>query len=318
MLRLLLTLLYKFTKLKQGEYPLSILYYHHVFPQKESYHCEDLCEKEFEQQIKFLKQHFNIIPIEKALDLQKKGWLPPKALAISFDDGYQDNYTIAAPILKKNNCPATFFISTQGVEQTYLWNDIVEQAIKTTKSATVPANIIGKELVINSKSEKISAFHCLVNKLKFMSNDIRSKQIIELTQALNVKEFSPTMMSKIQISDLHKQGFTIGAHTHSHTILTTESDKNSYQELVKNKKQLEKITNSPITLLAFPNGLYGRDFNQTHCDIAKKIGFKAAFSTNDGGAIQATLPYQVPRFMPYRKQLPLFALSIAKIAGEHV
>jgi hypothetical protein len=52
--------------------------------------------------------------------------------------------------------------------------------------------------------------------------------------------------------------------------------------------------------------------------MANTLKFKAAFSTNDGGSLSTTDLHQIPRFMPYRKQLPLFVLSIAKIAGEHV
>ena len=87
---------------------------------------------------------------------------------------------------------------------------------------------------------------------------------------------------------------------------------------VTNKQYLEAIIQQPVNLIAYPNGLFGRDYLTHHCDISKKLGFKYGLSTNDGGALVHTNSYQIPRFMPYRKQLPLFALSIAKIAGEHV
>lgn len=318
MLNFLLAIIYKYNNYKHGEYPLSILYYHHVFAKKNPYHLDDLDAQQFDQQISFLSKHFNILPLNQAIDLLKKKQLPPKALVISFDDGYQDNYTIAAPILEKNKCPASFFIATEGVENGYLWNDVIEQCLKHTTVKEITKSIIGKQLSIVTESEKIAAFQRLVSSLKFINNEERSNKILLLSKELNVSCYTQTMMSKEQLLDLHHRGFDIGAHTHSHTIVSTETDADSQTELLINKQMLEKIIGEPISFLAFPNGLYGRDFKQIHCEMAQKLGFKAAFSTNDGGAFSSTNLQQIPRFMPYRKQLPLFALSIAKISGEHV
>lgn len=318
MLKLLLSAIYKYNKLKCGEYPLSILYYHHVFPETEPYHPDDLCAQDFTLQITYLKKYFNIMSLDKAVELQKQKALPPKSLVITFDDGYLDNYTVARPILEKLNCPASFFIASEGVEKGYLWNDVIEQSIKRTSNKAISANIIGITLEIATEQQKQQAFHQLINHLKFLNNEQRQQTLALLTDELNISTFSQTMMNKEQIFNLHQSGFTIGAHTHSHTILSTEQDNISNNELITNKHYLEKTINHPIKFLAYPNGLYGRDFTNEHCQMVKSLNFEAAFSTNDGGSISTSNIFKIPRFMPYRKKLPLFALSIAKIAGEHV
>jgi len=295
-----------------------MLYYHHVFSTKNPYHPDDLTSADFETQISFLAKYFNILPIEYAMTLLKQGELPPKALVISFDDGYEDNYTNAASILDKHNCPATFFIASQGIESGYLWNDIIEQALKKTQKKSISKAIIDHSIKISTKSEKQEAFKTLTSRLKFENHQTRSEKITLLTEELAVFDFNKTMMDARQIADLHRRGFTIGAHTHSHTILATETHDLAEQELIENKNSLESIIGSKVNYLAFPNGLFDRDFYKEHCDTASRLGFHAAFSTNDGGALSDTHLFRVPRFMPYRKQLPLFALSIAKIAGEHV
>jgi len=318
MLKLLLSLIYKYNKFKYGEYPLSILYYHHVFNERNLFHPDDLTAQEFECQISYLKQHFNILSLDQAIALLKQKNLPAKALVITFDDGYIDNYTIAAPILEKHNCTATFFIATDGVEKGYLWNDIVEHAIRNTDKRTISKNIIGSTIILHTEDDKIRAFNQLVGSLKFNSSEERNLKVHNLTQELQIDSTAQTMMNKEQIQSLHEKGFTIGAHTHSHTILSTESNEKCYEELSINKACIEKVIQTPVDFLAYPNGLYERDFKQAHCSMANTLGFKAAFSTNDGGSVSTTNLTQIPRFMPYRKQLPLFALSIAKIAGEHV
>ncbi len=318
MLDLILSIIYWRSRIKFKENPLAILYYHHVFKTKNHYHPNDIFVIEFDKQIKFLKKHFNILELSEAIELLKAKRLPTKALVITFDDGYQDNFTVAAPILKSYDCPATFFISTSGVEEGYLWNDKVEQLINNTTTSTISENIIGEKTSIKSKYEKISAFQLLLSKLKLLSHEKRNLQLKKLADELGNVKFKRTMMTKDQVNKLHQEGFTIGAHTHNHTILTAETINNCQQELLNNKNNLETMINEKIKFIAFPNGLYERDFTFEHCEIANKMDFEAGFSTNDGGAISSSNPYTIPRFMPYRKQLSLFALSIAKIAGENV
>lgn len=88
---------------------LSILYYHRV---------TDLCQdgmtignREFEKQVRFIKKHYDVI---SASDVDS--WLTQKSVRkgviITFDDGYEDNYTNAFPVLRKYSCPAVFFVST--------------------------------------------------------------------------------------------------------------------------------------------------------------------------------------------------------------
>lgn len=320
MLNFLLTAIYKLAKIKRGEYPLSILYYHHVLQINSLYHPDDITADAFDRQIGFLKKHFNILMLDEAINLLKKNKLPSKALVITFDDGYLDNAEIAAPLLKKHNCPATFFVSTQGVEDGYLWNDAIEQAIAQTTVNQVSSNIMHEALSLTSQPEKLHAHNKLINFLKFLSNDQRAIKITHLLSELEINQtsLSRTMMNNLELKALHQQGFEIAAHTHSHTILTTETNDDAKNELIKNKTKLEKIVGDKIRYLAYPNGLFQRDFNDQHCQIAQELGFKAAFSTNDGGVTRSMNSFKMPRFMPYRKQLPLFALSIAKIAGEHV
>lgn len=318
MLDLFLSIIYWQSRIKFKENPLAIIYFHHVFKHKNEFHPDDIIAADFDKKIKFLMKHFNILALSEAIELLKTKRLPSKALVITFDDGYQDNFTVAVPILKKHHCPATFFISTSGIEEGCLWNDKVEQLLNNTKIKTITENIIGEKISISNKDEKIAAFQLLLSKLKFLSHDKRTLQLKKLAVELGDIEFKRTMMRADQIKRLHQDGFTIGAHTHNHTILTTETIDDCQQELLNNKKKLEGIICNKVHFIAFPNGLFERDYTFKHCNLAKEMDFKVGFSTNDGGAISSTNIYTIPRFMPYRKKLSLFALSIAKIAGEHV
>ena len=67
----------------------------------------------FERQMRFLNQNYQVVSLDKIIRYAKgEISLPSKSVAITFDDGYLDNYLNAWPILKKYNLPATIFLIT--------------------------------------------------------------------------------------------------------------------------------------------------------------------------------------------------------------
>ena len=60
----------------------------------------------------------------------ERGSLPARALAITFDDGYADNATVALPILRRLGLPATFFVATGFLDGGRMWNDTVIEAVR--------------------------------------------------------------------------------------------------------------------------------------------------------------------------------------------
>lgn len=90
------------TKLFDRRPKFTILTYHSVNPD----HPWSIKPDKFEEQIKFLTSNYSIAPLKKFFNFNKNSFV------ITFDDGYEDNFNFALPILKKYNCPATFFICT--------------------------------------------------------------------------------------------------------------------------------------------------------------------------------------------------------------
>ena len=79
-----------------------------------------------------LSKSGNALSMDQIYDiLKKKKKLPERSFAITFDDGFYNNFKIAAPILKDLNLPATFYITTNFIDKNYMsWIDIVEREFK--------------------------------------------------------------------------------------------------------------------------------------------------------------------------------------------
>ena len=115
-------------------YTVPILMYHYINDGEPSRSRLGVSPKSFERQMRFLKEHkYNVLALDELVDLIKyKKSLPPNTIAITFDDGYLDNYTNAFPILKKYELPAAIFVVINmigkrlGKEEYMDWRQIEE------------------------------------------------------------------------------------------------------------------------------------------------------------------------------------------------
>lgn len=92
---------------------LYISMYHYTRDLKHSRYPEikGLDVNLFREQIAFMKSNFNIVTMEQVLEaISTKEKLPEKALLLTFDDGYADNYTVAMPVLEEYGVQGSFFI----------------------------------------------------------------------------------------------------------------------------------------------------------------------------------------------------------------
>jgi glycosyltransferase involved in cell wall biosynthesis/peptidoglycan/xylan/chitin deacetylase (PgdA/CDA1 family) len=99
-----------------GRGRLTVLNYHQVKDPADDYSSVSIAA--FRQQMRFLKDHYRVLPISEAVTALSASRNPDRIVAITFDDGYLDNSTIAAPILRSLGLPACFFVATDMIGST--------------------------------------------------------------------------------------------------------------------------------------------------------------------------------------------------------
>jgi peptidoglycan/xylan/chitin deacetylase (PgdA/CDA1 family) len=252
-----------------------ILMYHGI--SKEAYNVFNTRHsgvKEFESQLKILKQRFHVISLSDFFEQKfKKG---KKNIAITFDDGYLNNYTNAIPLLQQYNLPATIFITgINNTAQNILWPDFVDIISHYSESKV---NINGEQFIKKgncyySDERNLS----LANIIKHYNTDYNYKlkvfealSIIDYRKVANNEEYWKLMRDEHIVSLKNSDLISIGSHGYYHNNLGNIPLQDAINELSLSKKYLEKLLQKEVNAVAYPDGSY----NEELLTAAYNMGFK--------------------------------------------
>lgn len=309
-------------RLKEDD-SFSILMYHRVNSNNSQFTIHSVPTFAFEKQMKYISGIFNILSLDEILDrFKKKRRLPKRCMAITFDDGYEDNYTNAFPLLRKYQIPATIFLTVGCIEnRTKLWFDRVLYAFEKTEKQYLKLPESERVFYFPNLHEKHKTAIQVLEILKKLSGAARLKKIKKVYSALCVEEpdaYSNQMLNWEQISEMATSGISIGSHTMTHPILSKVHPEEAKREIIASKEIIETRINQPVKLFAYPNGRLS-DFNEGVIELLKKAGYQAAVTTSYGLNSSKNDPYRWKRVLTWEHDLHLFALSLSYflINDEH-
>lgn len=278
---------------------LFILIYHRVLDAPDFMRPGEVDKVSFTWQMELLSRYFNVLPLHDALKKIETNTLPPRAVCITFDDGYADNYTNALPILKQFDLTATFFIANGFLNGGRMWNDTVIEAVRNFQPAEMDLSAIQLgRFDVSNPNKKCQAASIILQKIKHLTPAQRDECTIFIAeQSRNLPD--NLMMTTEQLVQLHQNGVEIGGHTVNHPILAKLDQQTAEREIAENKTFLEKLLNTQIRFFAYPNGKPSEDYLPQQVQIVKNAGYQAALSTQWGVTHHASDKWQLPRFTPW-------------------
>jgi peptidoglycan/xylan/chitin deacetylase (PgdA/CDA1 family) len=293
---------------------LSILIFHRVLPAPDPLFPDEFDARSFDALCGWVRRWFRVMSLDDALSSLNRGRLPAAALAITFDDGYADNQTVALPILQRHRLPATFFVATGFLNGGRMWNDSVIEAIRRFPGAAldlegIPSTDLGV-LGITSIAQRRSAIGAVIAQTKYLASADRDAVVAEIARRAGVKLPDDLMMTSRQLLALRDAGMQIGAHTVSHPILARLPAAEATREIVESKRGLEAVLGNRVGVFAYPNGKPGQDYLPEHAAMARAAGFDAAVSTAWGTSSRDTDRFQLPRFTPWERGRLRFGLRL--------
>lgn len=255
--------------------------------------CPSISVELFKEILFYLKKHYEIVSVRNFC--KRIDQLQPLA-AITFDDGWQDNYEIAFPILQELKIPATIFMTTGKIGSSEpfwqqklgkLFSFVVYEGEKEDQEklrrilrvdeAEALNSDLYKKIVGQWKSRKHSEINAKLN------IDGWSKKILSFERAL--------FLSSDDLREMASRNIDFGSHTVNHVILTNECDATVESELVESKKALEEIVGKPVDMLAYPDG----DFSSKIIRRAETYGYKLGCTTENVPIGKRCDPMKWPR-----------------------
>ncbi|MBI3753106.1 MAG: polysaccharide deacetylase family protein [Deltaproteobacteria bacterium] len=199
--------------------PIPVFMYHHVSPHKGD--MVSVTPDVFEAQMRFLKEAgYRTLSADEVVGyILSDVEIKEKTVALTFDDGYLDNYVHAFPVLKEYNIKATIFIVTDWVEEASNIVRSQESGVRSNETPT-PSHREGKELIATSQADKV----------------ILNWDRIREMEGSGLVEFY--------------------SHTMSHKKCAELSDEELIRELEGSKKVMEQKLNKPRPYLCWPKGSY--------------------------------------------------------------
>lgn len=269
---------------------LTILLYHGVAPRVDrhiyNYRRKFITPEAFGRHLEYLSKRYAVLELDSALAKLREGTLPPRALVITFDDGYRNFYDYALPLLQKYGMPATIFVASDFVlRQKPLWVDRLEHAI-----GQMPRPL----------AERIALDSSLRDKLKTVGAQVRESELAALeTTCSPLRDFTGerAVYAPLQpqmLTQMRAHGITIGAHTRSHPVLSTLSAQEARAEIAGSADELRGAAGAISCVFAYPNGQRG-DYTGETIDIIKKAGFAWALTTIEGTVRKDDSPYELRR-----------------------
>lgn len=292
---------------------LSILIFHRVLDAPDPLFPDEVDRRRFDEIAGWLARWFNVLPLGDAVQRLVAGTLPSRAAAITFDDGYADNWTNAVPILKKHGLSATFFIASGFLNGGCMWNDIIIESVRRTEAKILDLSRFDCGVwSIQTTTEKQAAIGRILSKIKHLPFSQRDEIVSFISETCTVALPADLMMTSAQLRSLRSSGMEVGAHTVNHPILARLDTSSAYREIEENREALSVLLGEPIRFFAYPNGKLGQDYLPEHVDMVRAMGFDAAVSTNWGVSDESSDLFQLRRFTPWDSSRGMFGLRMMK------
>lgn len=286
---------------------LAIFLFHGVIEHHEwsvrNYTRKHLTKDFFQCFLKVMKKEGCALSMDEVLwHLEGKTSFPDNAFAVTFDDGFENNYSVAAPVLADMEIPATFYVTSGYIATDKMsWTDSIEMCLEKISVGMLSFPWSNKVWLFHNSSEKIEIMNYLRGYVK-ESRDIDTDKLVSLV-AEQCKLFPQRSgdgpldkkMSWKQVYELSlNKLFLIGGHSHSHRIMAFLNDSELEEEI---KKSLELIGTSVPGVgkhYAYPEGL-SFCYDQRVIDCLKRYGVRCSPSAIEGINSEMEDPFRLKR-----------------------
>ena len=241
----------------------------------------------FTKQMEMVVRRFNRVTIDDILAFASgERPLPQRAVAVTFDDGFVDNYEIAAPILNRLGVRATFYITVNPVETGQPpWFCRLRCAFGTTRRLSWFDSAGNRIYKIADRPERKAAFLIASERCARKAGEAQEQILKTIEEELEIQPFSPRdrlMMTWDQVRALHSSGHIVGSHTLTHPNLACIGPEDLFKECAESKDKLEKELRVPVLHFSYPSPILQPHWTTRTVETTAKAGYRTAVTSTAG------------------------------------
>ncbi|SFI08044.1 polysaccharide deacetylase family protein [Planctomicrobium piriforme] len=242
-------------------------------------------QAEFDRQVAFLKKQFDIVRIS---DLEEVLHRRGRAILLTFDDGYRDNYDFAFPVLSRHQTSATFFLTSGFLDGGPLawWDEIAWMVHSSRESWLFPHHDLPELLSLATADEREAAIVRLLHVYKSLPAERTTIFLDRLGERTGTGRCPPELARHLWMTwdmarEMDRCGMDIGGHTVSHPVLAHSSLSAQREEIFTSKQRIELQLGHPITSFSYPVG-QPDSFTEATQALLHEAGYRWAFSFSGG------------------------------------
>lgn len=302
-----------------------VLAYHRVQPPSCDPWSLGVSPENFAAHLAIIRRHCQPVSLRALAQALRERRRLPRGIVVTFDDGYLDNLTQAAPLLRQFEVPATVFIASAFLDQSHeFWWDELEQLLlhpgqlPPTLELTIggqagrwpldgdatwtPADFHRHHAWRAGGAEGPTRRHhafAALHRILVALDDLQRHEVMEQLRSCHrgpgraAREgYRPLTRSEVRALG-RCEGIDIGAHTHSHPLLDVLPIEAQREEILRGKRELESLLQRSIRSLAYP---YGRH-SATTTSLVRTLGFDCACTVQAGDVRGDSDPLQLNRMV---------------------
>jgi peptidoglycan/xylan/chitin deacetylase (PgdA/CDA1 family) len=297
-----------------------VLRYHAITPDAREvpYATPEIClpVEAFRLQMAFVRRAYRVVTLDELTDAVAGGRpLPPRAVAITFDDGYADNWTLAHPVLERLGLPATVYVATGSLDGgPPLWMSSLRALVLAAPGPTLA--LPGLEPVpLGPPGRRGPSARALTRALVPFSDAEKTARIAAGAAAAGVDLAAARagiMLTWEQVQAMARAGWTIGAHTVTHVNVALAPPAVAEAEIAASRDAVADAIRAPVRHFAYPNaGGEHRYFSTEVADILRRLGFRSGVTSRPGALRPGADPFLLPRVGVSPRLAPVVDLAAA-------
>ena len=285
----------------------AVLMYHRVLPPG-----SDSCSaaaivvspESFNRQLAAIRRWLRPMSADDlACCLERGSAVPSGSVVVTFDDGWQDNWQHALPILQHHRIPALVFLASGYIGTSdCFWQERLVRALRSACSTLVTRQLAQSVAESHGLPSCTKADRATLGRYVASLKSISPARVLAYTRSLEheigahfpdaINLGEDRFLSWEQAHDMAKSGYVhFGSHGRSHVPFTALTPSALDSELQSSKQAIGSAVGQAVDTIAYPNG----DWNCLTVQAAARVGYRLGFTTDTGHVHRSTDRLRMPR-----------------------